>query len=117
MSRSLLLIFFLVIGLLVLACGTQDTNRNDTNRNAPVTASAEQIGVPECDNFLNAYESCISTKVPEVARPQFQATMTAWRTEWKRLAADPQTKAELANACTKHHEIARAQMKGYGCTF
>ena len=117
MSRSLLLLSCLVIGLLVLACGTQDTNRNDTNRNASVTISGEPIGIPECDNFLNAYETCISTKVPEVGRPKFQATMTAWRTEWKRLAADPQTRTDLINACKAHHENARNQMKGYGCTF
>ena len=117
MSRSLLLVFCLVIGLLVLACGKQDTNLNRTNRNAATTASGEQIGVPECDNFLNTYESCVSTKVPEAQRAQFQTIMTNWRTEWKRLAADPQTKAGLVAACKQHMETARAQMRAYNCTF
>ena len=130
MSRSLLLIFCLVIGLLVLACGGP-TNKNGGSTNSAGTsststaaaspvatvASAEQIGVPECDNFLNAYETCITTKVPAAVRPGFQATMTAWRSEWKRMANDPQTKAGLVTACKTHMETARKQMQSYGCTF
>lgn len=127
MSRSLLVMFCLLIGLIVLACG------GPTNKNGPATtnssssetaaatpaavASGEQVGVPECDNFLNAYESCISNKVPAAVRPGFQATMTAWRAEWRRMAADPQTRPALATACQNHLETARNQMKSYGCTF
>jgi hypothetical protein len=128
MSRSLLLLACLVIGLLILACGGP-TNKNGGSTNSagtssstaaetpPTTASAEQIGVPECDNFLNAYESCVTTKVPAAARPGFQATMTAWRSEWRRMANDPQMKPGLVTACKNHLENARAQMKAYNCTF
>lgn len=128
MSRSLLLVSCLVVGLLVLACGGP-TNKNGTPTNssgsesvaatpaATVAASGAQIGVPECDNFLNAYESCIATKVPEAQRAQFQTIMTNWRTEWKRLAGDPQTRAGLVTACKTHLENARTQMKAYNCTF
>jgi len=123
MSRSILLTLCLVIGLLILACGGP-TNKNGAPTNnagsgtvANSTASSEQTGVSECDNFLNAYESCISTKVPEAQRAQFQTIMTNWRTEWKRLAADPQTKAGLVTACKTHMETARTQMKAYNCTF
>jgi hypothetical protein len=112
MSRSLLLIFCLVLALLVFACSRPDTNRNTT-----VTVSGEPVGVPECDNFLNAYETCVSTKVPEVGRPQFQTVMMTWRTNWKRLADNPQTKPGLVEACKAQHETARTQMKAYGCTF
>ena len=121
MSRSLLLVSCLLIGLLVLACGGP-TNKNGAPTNnagteARTAPSGEQIGVPECDNFLNAYESCIATKVPEAQRAQFQTIMTNWRTEWKKLAGDPQTKAGLITACKTHLENARTQMKAYNCTF
>lgn len=127
MSRSLLLVFCLVIGLLILACGGP-TNKNGTPTNssgsesvaatpAATVAAADQIGVPECDNFLNAYESCVTTKVPAAVRPGFQATMTSWRTQWKKLAENPTTRAELATACKTHMENARNQMKAYNCTF
>ena len=121
MSRTLLLVFYLVIGLLVLACGGP-TNKNGAATNSSSTAantvpSGEQIGVPECDSFLNAYESCVSTKVPDAQRAQFQTIMTNWRAEWKKLAADPQMKAGLITSCKNHMETARTQMKAYNCTF
>ena len=130
MSRTLLVISCLIIGLLVLACGNP-TNRNAASTStasapaaspaasaaATVTASANQIGVPECDSFLTAYENCVKTKVPEAGRAQFQTGMNTWRTEWKRLAANPQTKAGLVEACKRQHEAARTQLnKAYGCT-
>jgi hypothetical protein len=132
MSRSLLLMFCLVIGLLVLACSKPaETNHNaaSTNSAAPagtpaathspatVAASGDKIGVPECDAFLTAYENCVSTKVPEQARAQFQAGVKTWRTEWKRLAENPQTKAGLVAACKRQQEAARTSLnKAYGCT-
>jgi len=131
MSRTLLVMFCLAVGLMVLACGNP-TNRNGTattstasapaaspaaSAAATVTASADKIGVPECDAFLTAYESCVSNKVPAAARAQFQAGMKTWRTEWKKLADNPQTKAGLVEACKKQHEASRTQLnKAYGCT-
>lgn len=103
----------LLVALLIVACAKSA----DTNRNATATISGEQIGVPECDRFLNAYESCISTKVPETTRGQFQNVMTTWRNDWKRLAENPQTKPGLIQACNTQLELARTQMKAYGCTF
>ena len=131
MSRSLLLVSCLVIGLLVLACSKQDTNRADTNRSAAtnsaapaaaspvatVNTSAEKVGVPECDNFIDAYQACVTTKVPEQARAQFNSTLKTWRTEWKKLAANPQTKPGLVQACKTQLAAARTQMKAYNCTF
>lgn len=137
MSKSLLLMLCILIGLLVLACGKADdtnrnanstntnataptapgttTNRNDNgNTNSGVTA---QVGVAECDTFITAYENCITTKVPEAARPQFRNTMTTWRTEWKKLADNPQTRPQLVTACKAQMEAARTQMKAYNCTF
>src|ERR1051326_5053368 len=129
MSRTLPLMFCLVIGLLVLACSKPaDTNRNAASTNnttapsgtpaAPSTSTAvaEKIGVPECDAFLTAYENCVTTKVPAQARAQFQAGMKTWHTEWKRLADNPQTKGTLAEACKRQHDAQRTALKAYGCT-
>lgn len=135
MSKSLLLMSCILIGLLVLACGKAvETNRNGnantataavpagpvppTNKNDNSAASATaQVGVAECDTFITAYENCVTTKVPEPARAQFRTTMTTWRTEWKKLADNPQTRPTLVNICKTHMENARTQMKAYNCTF
>ena len=132
MSKSLLLMSCILIGLLVLACGKSvETNRNanatsavapagspvapptNKNDNASITA----VGVAECDAFITAYENCVTTKVPEAARAQFRTTLTTWRTEWKKLADDPKTRGTLVGVCKTHLENARTQMKAYGCTF
>ena len=128
MSRSLLLMCCLVVGLLVLACGGP-TNKNGGSTNSAGTSSstaaaspvatvaATAVGVPECDNFINAYENCVTTKVPEAARAQYQTAVNTWRTEWKKLADNPQTRAGLITACKQQMETARASMKSYNCTF
>ena len=129
MSKSLLLMLCIVTGLLVLACAkTEETNRNaasSTNSAVPAgtpatttnsSASAEKIGIEECDSFLTAYDNCVSTKVPEVARAQYKTTINTWRTEWKKLADNPQTRGTLAGVCKTQMETARTQLKSFGCT-
>ena len=81
------------------------------------TASAAKIGVPECDNFIAAYDACVSDKVPEAARAQYKTAIAQWRESWSKLAANPQTKPTLAAACKQSAESARASMKSYNCTF
>jgi hypothetical protein len=113
---------------MILACSKADTNRNAapaaTNANAhaaasPATssASATAVGVAECDNFITAYETCVSSKVPEQARGPLRDSVARWRTEWKKLADNPQTRGTLAAACKTQLEATRTQMKAYGCTF
>jgi len=130
MSKTLLLMLCILTGLLVLACArTEETNRNvaapaGTNSSAPAgtpattTASAgDKIGIEECDTFLTSYDNCVSTKVPEATRAQYRTAITTWRTEWKKLADNPQTRGTLAGVCKTQLETARTQFKSFGCTF
>ena len=79
------------------------------------SSTAEPIGVPECDSFLAKYDTCISAKVPEVARTQYQASMEQWRQTWKKVAEDPKTRGTLASACRQAAELSEASLKSYGC--
>lgn len=128
MSKSLILVFCLVTGLLLLACAPSEPTTNSTNANAATTpaaaspaatvaASGDKIGVTECDTFIERYEACVRDKVPEVARAQFNSTLAQWRKSWRDLAANPQTRATLAQACKTQIEAARQSMKAYNCTF
>ena len=135
MSKSLLLMICILTGLLVLSCSKADTNRNanavaPTNSTAPVpagsvstnkntnstAATAEKIGVEECDAFLTAYESCISSKVPEAGRAQYHNAISQWRSSWKKLADNPATKGTLPGICKNAHDTAKVQMKSFNCT-
>ena len=131
MSKSLLLMLCIVTGLLVLACAkTEETNRNaapaSTNSAAPAStpatttnssATAEKIGVADCDAFLTAYENCVSSKIPEAVRAQYKTNLNSMRAQYKKLADNPQTRATLATVCKNQMEAARAQVKSFGCTF
>ncbi|HEU4932409.1 MAG TPA: hypothetical protein VFT48_10025 [Pyrinomonadaceae bacterium] len=127
MSKSLLLMLCLLTGLLVLACAkSEETNRNvaapgGTNSSAPGSTNssataADKIGIEECDSFLTAYDNCVSNKVPEATRAQYKNAINTWRTEWKKLADNPQTRGTLATVCKNQMETARAQVKAFGCT-
>lgn len=128
MSKSLLLMLCILTGLLVLACAkSADTNRNvaapaGTNSSAPAStpattaAAGDKIGIAECDSFLTAYDNCVSTKVPEAVRAQYKTAINTWRTEWKKLADNPQTRGTLATVCKNQMETARTQVKSFGCT-
>jgi hypothetical protein len=126
---TILLSLCVICALLAVACNKTE-NANTTNTNTPVasaspktaapspaTAAEEKIGVPECDDFLAAYENCVSGKVPEAARAQYKTAIDQWRSSWRKLAANPATKGTLAAACKQSAESARASMKSYGCTF
>jgi hypothetical protein len=126
MSRTILLIASLVCAVLLFACSKSETMNNSnstasserpaTSTPAAGTASStgDKIGVPECDDFIAKYEACAS-KVPEMARAQYQSALKQWRESWKRLAENPSTKGSLAAACKQAAEQQAAAWKMYGC--
>jgi hypothetical protein len=127
MLTKLSLFLCVVCAIVLVGCAKSETNTN-TNANTAArtaspaattatTASADKIGVPECDEYIAAYDACVSGKVPEVARAQYKTALDQLRTSWKKLAANPQTKPSLAAACKQATEQARTAMKTYNCTF
>ena len=131
MSKFFLVMTCILAGLLVLACAAP-TNRNaetapstaapagtpatTTNRNDNST-EVNTIGIAECDNFITAYETCVAGKVPEAARASLKASVATWRTQWKKLADNPQTRGTLAAACQRQRETTMTAMKAYNCTW
>jgi len=107
MSKFLLCV---LICLLLLACGAP------TNRNAEAP-SGEKVGIAECDNFIAAYENCVASKVAEDARANMKASVAVWRTNWKKMADDPQTRGALADACKRQREATMVAMKGFNCAW
>ncbi|HEY9403031.1 MAG TPA: hypothetical protein VIQ24_10075 [Pyrinomonadaceae bacterium] len=125
--------------LLLIACGgSTDSNNapatNAANSNAgkaatntaaapAATATAstadagDKIGVPECDDYIAKYEACISEKVPAAVRARSESSLARMRRSWRDLAADPQKRVGLAQACKTATETARQSMKPMGCEF
>lgn len=144
MRTKLISLFALCVALCLgmLACGGAAENTNTattnatTNSNTKATASpaataaaspaaspasttsaAGDIGVAECDDFLKKYEACVSGKVPAAAQATFKTSMEQWRTSWKQLAANPQTKSTLAAACKSSMDSAKTSLASYNCTW
>lgn len=139
MTTKLISLFALCVLLAVmLACGGADNTNTAANANAvatnantkaaatpasttatpaSTTSAAGDIGVAECDEFLKKYEACVSGKVPAAAQATFKSSMEQWRTSWKQLAANPQTKSTLAAACKSSMDTAKTSLASYNCTW
>jgi hypothetical protein len=133
MFKNSLLIFCVLCAAILIGCNktetgnsnstTDNTNKPATTKSTPATTTSttasagDKIGVPECDDFIAKYEACVSGKVPELARAQFQGTVKQWRESWKKLAENPQTKGTLAAACKQAKEQQETALKSYGCTW
>ena len=126
-SKFSLLLLVAISTVLMIGCAKSGSTTNRESPTAPAaspaatttTASASQgeVGVPECDAFLKAYEACVHDKVPAAARPTFDTTLANWKKAWHAQAANPQTRPALAAACKTAHDNARTSMKAYNCTF
>jgi len=138
MQRITLGILITAVALVLLACSKAENTSNSNNSSTTAqkstatpgtattsttsttstTASAgDKIGVPECDDFIAKYETCVSGKVPEIARAQYQSAVKQWKESWKKLAENPQTKGTLVSACKQAREQQEAALKSFGCTF
>ena len=131
MLTKISLILCAAFAIVLFGCSKTETNNSNATANSnkattalaapagPATAAStgEKIGVPECDEFIAAYDACVSGKVPEVARAQYKTAVEQWRSSWKKLADNPQTKGSLAAACKQIADQQRTALKSYNCTW
>ena len=75
------------------------------------------IGVPECDNFLTAYDRCLNTNVPAANRAQVGAAVQQMRDSWRQAAQNPQARAALGPQCTHMAQTMTQSMSAYNCRF
>jgi hypothetical protein len=129
MLKRNLFIFAVLCAAILAGCSKTETmeNSNSTAGNSnkatstatkttnTTASSGEKIGVPECDDFIAKYDTCISSKVPEAQRAQYKSTIDQWRSSWKKLAGNAATKGTLAAACKQAAAQQEAALKSYGC--
>ena len=132
MLRKSLLVFSILCAAILIGCSTTETGNSNTaagNSNKAgtsaagttstpgTTASGDKIGIPECDDYIAKYESCVRGKVPEAARASMESSLKAARDNWKKAAENAQSRGTLAAACKQASDAAAASMKAYGCTW
>jgi len=128
MLTKTLLIFAVLCAAILIGCSKTNTMENSNtmaNSSKPATmatpakstaaSTGDKIGVPECDEYIAKYEACAG-KVPESGRAAYNSALDQVRASWKKLAANPATKASLAAACRQATEAQAAAWKTYGCT-
>jgi len=84
---------------------------------APAVAQ-DKVGVEACDTFLDKYQTCVKDKAGD-QRAQLEQMITQLRTQWKQMAADPQTKPSLETACKQSIEAVKPSLNAapYNCGF
>jgi len=80
-------------------------------------AALGKIGIPECDEYVEKFEACVNTKVPESQRANFMSSFISMRQSWKAIANNPQTKSELAKGCKQSMEASKKTMSSFACTW
>jgi hypothetical protein len=80
----------------------------------PAAVPDGKIGVPECDEYIEKYATCIMEKVPEPARPHMQEAMELSAKAWREAASGP-AKDGVAATCKTALEAARQATESLGC--
>jgi hypothetical protein len=96
---------------------TGNTSSSSNTAANTTMASADKIGVPECDDYIEKYEACLNSKVPEAQRAAFKSSFETMRKTWKASATNPQTKSALASGCKQAHDAAKQSMSAFSCAW
>lgn len=120
----------LVLIALLAACETREhvdaelgavKKAKEAARQAAVHAGTgvaeEELGVPECDDYLRKVEACANEKVPADDQPAIRFQIDAQRRKWAQMAADPQQRDGLPAECKSATELAQQSMEKYGCAW
>jgi len=127
-NASTLLCFTILAGLLG-ACGKSDTNVAPAvavqsgvaspaaePAASPTTSAAAFTGVAACDDFLAAYEQCVTEKMPAQARDQMKVGLDQWKKSWRDMANNAAMKDSLPQICAQSRDASKPALQAYGCT-
>ncbi len=79
------------------------------------TASAQDTGIPACDDFYKAYEACISTKIPEAQRATFKQALDSGKASIKQASSNAAARPQLEQSCTMQKQQMSQAMASYNC--
>lgn len=80
-------------------------------------ATIEPLGVPECDSYLEKYETCLTDKVPGQQQQTYRVKLEMQRRAWERVVNDPSARDALVKECTDAATLAKDTFSAYGCSF
>lgn len=123
MSKVRALACLILTAALAAACSKSDPPAAPTAAStaAPTTAAtvptADAVtGIADCDQFLSAYEQCVSEKVPEQVRAQMKTGIEQWKSAWRDMASNAATKDALPQICQQARASSKPALDAYGCS-
>ncbi len=120
MSKVPALACLILTAALVTACSKSDppaTPATSAPTTTATTPTADSVtGIADCDQFLSAYEQCVSEKVPEQARAQMKLGIDQWKSAWRDMASNAATKDALPQICQQARASSKPALDAYGCS-
>jgi hypothetical protein len=80
-------------------------------------AQLSNVGIEECDSFLDKYEQCIKANVPDAQSQVLLDALDLTRTQWQGIVEDPEDDTDLQVACIELTVNTAKAMQAYGCSF
>jgi len=80
-------------------------------------ASAQSTGIAACDDFLQKYDSCVTSKLPEAQRATYKAQLDQTRKVWIDMAKNPSAKSTMEGTCKQTMDAIKASLQSFGCSF
>jgi hypothetical protein len=81
------------------------------------TGHAQTTGVAACDEFLEKYTTCVTSKLPAAAQSTYKAQLDQTRKMWLDMAKNSGAKAAMEASCKQTMETMKTALASYGCSF
>ncbi|MDR2872327.1 MAG: hypothetical protein LBV45_07400 [Xanthomonadaceae bacterium] len=76
------------------------------------SAVSANTGVPECDEYINKVNACITDSIPAAHREEYTRGLEQMTAGWSSIP----DKAALAEACKSAHESSKQMYAAQGCS-
>ncbi|MEH2547606.1 hypothetical protein V1283_004251 [Bradyrhizobium sp. AZCC 2262] len=80
-------------------------------------ARAQSTGIAACDDFLQKYDSCVTSKLPEAQRATYKAQLDQTRKMWVDMAKNPSAKSTMEGTCEQTMDAIKVSLQSFGCSF
>jgi hypothetical protein len=80
-------------------------------------ARAQSTGIAACDDFLQKYDVCVTSKLPEAQRATYKAQLDQTRKAWLDMAKNPSAKSTMEQSCKQTTDAMKASLQSFGCSF
>jgi hypothetical protein len=94
---------------------TTDDERPTPPTPPPPPASADSVGVKECDEYIAKYTRCVEKRIPAAQQQLMQRSLRQMRDAWRKAAQTEGGRRALAQACKTAMKTARKTMASFNC--